>query len=757
MLEDQMEENLNDSVDINDYAKSAYLDYAMSVLKGRAIPAIEDGLKPVHRRILYAMHDMGLVPNAKHVKSARVVGEVLGKYHPHGDTSAYDASVRLSQEFKMRYPLIEGQGNFGSRDGDGAAAMRYTEMRLSPISELVLSEIDRGTVDFRNNYDGVFKEPVLLPARLPMLLLNGTSGIAVGMATSMPSHNLVEVGNAVLAHLSGEDPIPHITGPDFPDGGQIISSYEDIGNIYKTGRGSVRLRARWTVETMARGQWRIIVNELPQDVSAEEIMSQIDGILNPKIKKNKKALDHDQIMLRQMLLSLVDGAKNESGQHIRLIFEPKSSKVNPDEMMAFLLANTSLESNFSVNMVCVDSTGTPCQKNLFQLIDEWVAFRIKTVTRRCQFDLDKINKRIHILEGRMMAFLHIEEVIKIIRESDEPKPALIENFSLTEIQAEDILEIRLRQLARLEGFKIEGDIKDLKAEADGLNKILGSDNELRKQIKKEVNADIKKFGDERKTLIEPVQKKTVSTAFVVDDPVTIFLSKNGWIRSRNGHGFSKENINWKMGDEEMAVMETRTVKHIGIIDSNGRAYSINVSDIPGGKGDGIPVTTLIELQAGAKIAHAFTDEPDNEYLFYGQKGYGFIAPFSSLIGRQKAGKTFMKLDAGEPPMAPVAIYSNTHIGIIGDGRLLVFGIDEINKLPSGGKGVILMDAEKIESASPFLLGDGFMVTIKGKDRILHGEELERFVLKRARKGAQIANAGSGSKSSSDKGQRSLKF
>ena len=450
-----------DSLTLARYAERAYLDYAVSVVKGRALPEVADGQKPVQRRILFAMQAMGLRADAKPVKSARVVGEVLGKFHPHGDQSAYDALVRLAQDFSLRYPLIDGQGNFGSRDGDGAAAMRYTEARLTPISRLLLDEIDMGTVDFLPNYDGSEEEPKLLPARLPFVLLNGASGIAVGMATEIPPHNLREVAGATVAmirnpNISLADLLALMPGPDYPGGGQIISPASEIAQIYESGRGSLKVRARWTIEEMARGQWQMVVTELPPGTSAQKVLEEIEEITNPKIRTGKKALTPEQTQLKTTMLSVLDAVRDESGKDapVRLVFEPKSKNTEQQDFIQTLLAHTSLESGAPINLVMIGTDGRPRQKGLQEILREWIEFRFATVTRRTRFQLTKVEDRIHILEGRMLVLLNIDEVIRIIRESDEPKPALIEAFRLSDRQAEDILEIRLRQLARLEAIKI---------------------------------------------------------------------------------------------------------------------------------------------------------------------------------------------------------------------------------------------------------------------------------------------------------------
>ncbi|OIR06549.1 DNA topoisomerase 4 subunit A [mine drainage metagenome] len=740
-------ENDNGAVAIGEYAEEAYLAYAVSVVKGRALPSVEDGQKPVQRRILFAMKEMGLVAGVKPVKSARVVGNVLGMYHPHGDSSAYEAAVRLAQDFTLRYPLIDGQGNFGSRDGDGAAAMRYTEMRLSPIADLLLSEIDRGTVDFQSNYDGAFQEPVMLPARLPMMLLNGASGIAVGMATEMIPHNMREIANAVLHVMDKPDCttealMEHVPGPDFPGGGQLISQISDIHTIYETGRGSLRLRARWIVEPMARGQWRIIINELPHGVSVETVMAEIEAISNPKPKKDKKTVDQSQLLVKQSVLSMLDSVKSEGKKDVRLILEPKTSKISSDELMAFLLVHTSMEVSCPVNMVMIGTDGRPSQKGLVSILKEWIEFRLNVVRRRCQFDLDKINRRIHILEGRLIAFLHIDEIIKVIRNSDDPKADLITAFKLSEIQAEDILEIRLRQLARLEGFKIEKELKELREEAGKLEAILASDTKLRRLTAKEIKQDAEKYGDDRRTLIEPVERvQGGQKAFVVDEPVTIILSKNGWIRSRQGHGVDRNSIAWKAGDGEFSVLETRTTLPVVLMDTSGRCYSFDASSVPGGKGDGIPVSSIIEVQNGAKLQYALSGKDEDKFLFTTSNSYGFVAPLKGLIARPKAGKAFMKAESGIGINQPLKLDQSTHVAVTSsENKLLVFSVNEINEYPNGGKGVKIMDIPDGASLTRIELCDGNSVniTVRGKVKIINGDGLIKYLQKRAKKGVLIS-------------------
>ncbi len=486
----------DDAIALADYAERAYLEYALSVVKGRALPDVCDGQKPVQRRILYAMQRMGLSYSGtgvgaapRPVKSARVVGDVLGRFHPHSDQAAYDAMVRMAQGFSQRYPLIDGQGNFGSRDGDGAAAMRYTEARLAPIARLLLDEIDEGTVDFVPNYDGSTTEPKLLPARLPFALLNGASGIAVGLATEIPSHNLREVAAAAVAlirndQLADDELFDLLPAPDFPGGAQIISSASDIRDAYRSGRGSLKLRARWKIEDLARGQWQLVVNELPPGTSAQKVLEEIEELTNPKLKAGKKALSQEQVQLKATVLAVLDAVRDESDKDapVRLVFEPRSRTVDSGELITALLAHTSLEGSVSVNLTMVGRDGRPTQKSLRLMLAEWIDFRQATVQRRTQHRLGRVLERIHVLEGRQLVLLNIDEVIRIIRSADEPKPALIERFKLSERQAEDILDIRLRQLARLEAIKIEQELKGLREEQGKLEEILGSPAALKRTL-----------------------------------------------------------------------------------------------------------------------------------------------------------------------------------------------------------------------------------------------------------------------------------
>jgi topoisomerase-4 subunit A len=706
----------DDGLNLANYAQRAYLEYALSVVKGRALPDVCDGQKPVQRRILYSMDRMGLGfsgPNnntaARPVKSARVVGDVLGRFHPHGDQAAYDALVRMAQDFAQRYPLIDGQGNFGSRDGDGAAAMRYTEARLAKITTLLLDEIDEGTVDFVPNYDGSTVEPKQLPARLPFNLLNGASGIAVGLATEIPSHNLREVADACVAlikspKLSDDELFAILPGPDYPGGGQIISPAGDIADAYRTGRGSLKVRARWKIEELARGQWQLVVTELPPGVSTQRVLEEIEELTNPKVKAGKKALTQEQTQLKASILMVLDGVRDESSKDapVRLLFEPKSSRIEQQELITALLAHTSLETSAPINLTMVGLDGRPTQKSLRQMLTEWIEFRQGTITRRSQHRLTKVLDRIHILEGRQLVLLNIDEVIAIIRQADEPKAALIERFRLSDRQAEDILEIRLRQLARLEAIKIEQELKSLKEEQGKLEDILGNPGSLKRLMVKEIEADAKTFADARRTLIQ-TEKKAVAEIKVVDEPVTVVVSSKGWVRARTGHGHEAGSFAFKAGDGLYGTFECRTVDTMIVFGSNGRVYSVPVASLPGARGDGQPITTLIELESGTQPLHYFAGPANAALLLASSGGYGFLATVENMVSRQRGGKTFLNLGEGETPCAPshaafssggVPMVPATHVCCASTGgRILTFEIGELKLMEKGGRGLMLIDLE----------------------------------------------------------------
>jgi topoisomerase-4 subunit A len=751
-----------DAITLAHYAERAYLEYALSVVKGRALPDVCDGAKPVQRRILYAMQRMGLGhtgPGAagapRPVKSARVVGDVLGRFHPHGDQAAYAALVRMAQDFSLRYPLIDGQGNFGSRDGDGAAAMRYTEVRLSAIARLLMDEIDEGTVDFIPNYDGSTEEPRHLPARLPFALLNGASGIAVGLATEIPSHNLREVAAAAVAlirnpYLLDDELYSLVPGPDYPGGGQIISSAADIRDAYASGRGSLKVRARWKIEDLARGQWQLVVTELPPGTSSQTVLEEIEELTNPKIKAGKKALSAEQTQLKAGILAVLDAVRDESGREaaVRLVFEPKSRTVEQGELITQLLAHTSLETSAPINLTMIGGDGRPTQKSLRQMLVEWLAFREATVSRRTRYRLDKVLARIHILEGRALVLLNIDEVIRIIRQSDEPKAALIARFLLSDRQAEDILEIRLRQLARLEAIKIEQELKILREDQAKLEEILGSPAALKRLLIREIEADTKTHGDERRTLIQ-TEKRAVAEIRVVDEPVTVVVSAKGWVRALKGHEVDASSLQFKAGDVGYGNFACRSVDTLLVFGSaakgSGRVYSVPVSALPGGRGDGLPVTSLIDLEPGTQPAHYFAGAAQATLLLANSAGYGLLAHAADLQGRQRAGKAFLTLEDGELLLPPVSVAQAHHqvACLSGDGRLLVFPLTDLKLQPKGGRGLTLME---VGAAVPLLsvatLADA--VTVQGsgrggkpKDELIRGLALASYQGKRARKGRAV--------------------
>ncbi len=718
-------EDDSDAPNLANYAQRAYLEYALSVVKGRALPDVCDGQKPVQRRILYSMSRMGLGfggangnSGAKPVKCARVVGDVLGRFHPHGDQAAYDALVRMAQDFSQRYPLIDGQGNFGSRDGDGAAAMRYTEARLAKISSLLMDEIDEGTVDFTPNYDGSTEEPRQLPARLPFALLNGASGIAVGLATEIPSHNLREVADACVAlikspKLSEDELLALIPGPDYPGGGQIISSAADIADAYRTGRGSLKVRARWKIEELARGQWQLVVTELPPGVSTQRVLEEIEELSNPKIKAGKKALSLEQTQLKATLLSVLDVVRDESSKDaaVRLVCEPKTSRTQQQELITTLLAHTSLETSSPINLTMIGLDGRPTQKSLRQMLTEWIEYRQITVERRSKHRLGKVLDRVHILEGRQLVLLNIDEVIAIIRQSDDPKAALMERFKLSERQAEDILEIRLRQLARLEAIKIEQELATLREDQKKLEEILGNPATLRRLMVKEIEADAKTFADPRRTLIQ-AEKKAVLEVKVLDEPVTVVVSQKGWVRAQKGWardrstataGSSPPEYSFKAGDELYGAFECRTVDTLLVFGSNGRIYSVAVALLPGARGDGQPITSLVELEAGTQLLHYFAGPTHASLLLSSSGGYGFIATVENMTARNKAGKAFVTCNAGEVLCSPSVVVNAagavptppaTHVACASSGgRILTFEIADLKVMGNGGRGLMLIDLE----------------------------------------------------------------
>ncbi|HZP92597.1 MAG TPA: DNA topoisomerase IV subunit A [Burkholderiales bacterium] len=739
-----------DRLPIGTYASTQYLQYAIATVKDRALPRVADGQKPVQSRILYAMWQMSATAGTPRKKSARVVGDVLGKFHPHGDASVYDALVRIAQDFTLRYPLVDGEGNFGSRDGDDPAAMRYTEARLTKFAEVLLSELDQGTVDFVPNYDGSVTEPRVLPARLPVVLLNGASGIAVGMATEVPSHNLNEVANAAIAlikdpNLSVRQLMRTIKGPDFPGGAQIITSRDEMVEAYASGRGSVRVRARWTIERLARGQWQMVVYELPPGTSARKVLEEIDSITNPQPKPGKKSLAPEQTREKQLALSMLDRARDESDRAhpVRLVFEPKTSRIDETEFVNLLLAKTSLETNVPVNLVMIGLDGRPTGKNLKNILTEWLTFRFATVTRRTQFRLDRVLDRIHVLEGRMIVLLNVDRVIKIIRKADEPKADLIKAFRLTDRQAEDILEMRLRQLAKLEHIKIEQELKELRKESKGLDKVLKDRKSLEALVTAEIEADARTFGDKRRTVIEESEKAVIETP-IVDEPITVVFSKKGWVRARQGWEVDPATLSFKEGDALLALIRCRTVDPVIFLDSKGRAYTVEGPQLPPGRGDGAPASSLVEVQEGAHIMYCVAGKPETNLIVASSGGYGFLSKISDMVSNRKAGREFLALEENETPIAPFAYREapGSYVAALSEGgRLLLFPIEELKYQPRG-RGMIVMGLEDNERLAAVAVSDQQTLTVSGiaqrtgkeKDLVLSGDRLAHYAGKRARMG-----------------------
>jgi topoisomerase-4 subunit A len=737
-----------DALPLGRYASLQYLQYAIATVKDRALPRVADGQKPVQARILYAMWEMNGRAGTPRKKSARVVGDVLGKFHPHGDASVYDALVRLAQDFTLRYPLIDGEGNFGSRDGDEPAAMRYTEARLTKFADVLLAELDSGTVDFVPNYDGSTEEPAVLPARLPVVLLNGASGIAVGMATEIPSHNLNEVANAAIAlirdpEVSVASLMRYIKGPDFPGGGQIITPRAEVKEAYTTGRGSIRVRARWTVERLARGQWQIVVTELPPGTSARKVLEEIDAITNPQPKPGKKSLTPEQQREKQLMLSMLDRARDESDRThpVRLVFEPKSSRLDENEFANLLLVKTGMEGNVPINLVMVGLDGRPTGKNLKSVLAEWVQFRLATVTRRTRHRLDKVLDRIHILEGRLVVLLNVDKVIRIIRNADDPKAELMAAFKLTDRQAEDILEIRLRQLAKLEHIRIEQELKELQKEQKGLEKVLKDRKALDELVIGEIEADAKAFGDRRRTVIEESEKAAVETP-VVDEPVTVIFSKNGWVRARQGHGVDAATLSFKEGDALQALIPCRTVDPVVFIDSNGRAYSVTAGDLPSARGDGAPASSLVDVQGGGKILHCLAGPPETAVMVATAGAYGFVSKLGDMVSNRRAGRDFMSVKEGDRPVAPVVFAvkpGNQLVAVSSGGRMIAFELDEVGYLPRG-RGVTLMGLDKGETLVGIAVTSDKRVEVvgfgRGKESVaeIKGSDFTGYVSRRALKG-----------------------
>lgn len=730
------------------FASRAYLEYAISVVKGRALPDVCDGMKPVQRRILYAMKRLGLNPDVKTVKSARVVGEVLGKYHPHGDSAAYDAMVRLAQDFTMRYPLVQGQGNFGSADGDGAAAMRYTEVRLSKYADLLLGELDKGTVKFIPNYDGTHKEPVLLPARLPVLLLNGSSGIAVGMATEIPSHNLTEVGEAAIEvirnpEITTDELLEIVKGPDFPGGAQVISSASDIKNVYRSGYGNLQVRATYHFEELSRGQWQLVFDSVPYKVSVMKVMSELEALTNPKAPQGKKSLTAKQQQDKQLIMNVMSGMRDESSAEapVRLVIDPKSKSIDREELVSTILSKTSLETSCKFNLVVIGIDGKPRQKGLKDILSEWVSFRLRTVRARSQTSLNEAEARIHTLEGRLIVLVDIEEVIRIIRGADDPKKELMTHFGLSDTQAEDILEIKLRQLASLDEVKLRKELEKLRNEAERLRGLLTDEKKLRREVTKEIRQDIDTYGDERRTLIEEAKGASIAKQ-VIDEPVTVIVSEKGFLRSRQGHGFDARAMNFKLGDKYRCSMECRSVDNLYILSNTGRIYSIPVSSLPSARGEGTHVSAFVQFQDGDVPFDYICGAPDTVLLFTSDAAMGFFCKMSDLAVRQRGGKSFFILDGAKPLPVQISTPLTGWIAALSSsGRLVVFTKDELRALSSGGKGTTIMalqENEKLVAAVP-ISPNGVVVVGKGRggkiqELLVGPRSIEDYRTRRGRKG-----------------------
>ncbi|HDY85916.1 hypothetical protein LCGC14_0852750 [marine sediment metagenome] len=665
---------------VRDFTEKAYLDYSMYVILDRALPHVGDGLKPVQRRIIYAMSELGLSSTSKHKKSARTVGDVLGKYHPHGDSACYEAMVLMAQPFSYRHPLVDGQGNWGSMDDPKSfAAMRYTESKLTAYAQTLLSELGQGTVEWQPNFDGTMNEPTLLPARLPNILMNGGSGIAVGMATDIPPHNLREVVNACLALLKKptanlDELMEHIQGPDFPTGGEIISSREDLLKIYATGRGSVRQRACYVKE-----DGNIIINALPYQVSGAKVIEQIAAQMN-----NKKL---------PMVADLRDESDHENP--VRLMIVPRSNRVDVEDLMLHLFATTDLERSHRVNMNMIGLDGRPQVKNLRDLLVEWLTYRTETVRRRLQYRLNKIIDRLHVLEGLLTAYLNIDEVIAIIRSEDEPKPVLMERFGISERQAEAILELKLRHLAKLEEMKIRGEIDELTKEQKALELLLGSETKLKNLIRKELTADAEKFGDDRRSIIveRTLAKALSESELLPTEPLTIVLSESGWVRAAKGHDVDPTSLNFRTGDRYMSSVKARSNQQIIFLDSTGRSYSVLAHSLPSARGQGEPLSGRFQTPSEARFVAVIAGDLEATILLSNTAGYGFVTTLDNLLAKNKAGKTLFNLPKGAEVL-PILWMDNMETDRLavttGDGRLLVFSANEM-PLMNKGKGVRLIN------------------------------------------------------------------
>ncbi|MGC0841160.1 DNA topoisomerase IV subunit A [Pantoea agglomerans] len=719
---------------LHTFTENAYLNYSMYVIMDRALPYIGDGLKPVQRRIVYAMSELGLSASAKFKKSARTVGDVLGKYHPHGDSACYEAMVLMAQPFSYRYPLVDGQGNWGAPDDPKSfAAMRYTESRLSKYAELLLGELGQGTVDYQPNFDGTLQEPKMLPARLPNILLNGTTGIAVGMATDIPPHNLREVAQAAIALIDSpkttlEQLLDIVQGPDYPTEAEIITPRDEIRKIYQTGRGSIRQRAVWKKE-----EGEAVITALPHQVSGARVLEQIANQM-----RNKK-------------LPMVEDLRDESDHEnpTRLVIVPRSNRVDLDQVMNHLFATTDLEKSYRVNLNMIGLDNRPAVKNLHEILTEWLVFRRDTVKRRLNYRLDRVLRRLHILEGLLVAFLNIDEVIEIIRTEDEPKPVLMSRFGISETQAESILELKLRHLAKLEEMKIRGEQAELEKERDQLQATLASERKMNTLLKKELQADSASYGDDRRSpLREREEAKALSeTELVPSEPVTIVLSQMGWVRSAKGHDIDPAGLSYKAGDSYLAAARGKSNQPVAFIDSTGRSYTLDPTSLPSARGQGEPLTGKLTPPPGAVVEQVLMEPDDQRLLMASDAGYGFICTFSDLVSRNRAGKALLTLPENARVMTPMAVHHEDDmlLAITQAGRMLMFPVGELPQM-SKGKGNKIISIPSAEAAAGqdklawlMILPPGSAITLHvGKRKmLLRSEELQKFRADRGRRGTLL--------------------
>ncbi|MDF0534081.1 DNA topoisomerase IV subunit A [Shewanella yunxiaonensis] len=724
-----------EQIPLRRFTEDAYLNYSMYVIMDRALPHIGDGLKPVQRRIIYAMSELGLSAAAKYKKSARTVGDVLGKYHPHGDSACYEAMVLMAQPFTYRYPLVDGQGNWGAPDDPKSfAAMRYTEARLSRFSEVLLSELGQGTVDWGTNFDGTLKEPLVMPARLPHILLNGITGIAVGMATDIPPHNARELAHACIELLDnpGAD-LPRlmefVPGPDYPTEAEIITPPDEIGKIYESGRGTIKARAVYSVE-----DGEIVVTALPHQSSSSKILEQIAAQMQAK------------------KLPMVTDLRDESDHEnpVRLVIVPRSNRVDCAQLMAHLFATTDLEKGYRVNLNVLGLDGRPQVKGLKQLLTEWLSFRTTTVRRRLEFRLDKVLSRLHILEALMIAFLNIDEVIEIIRFNDEPKAELMRRFSLSDKQAEAILELKLRHLAKLEEMKIRGEQDELEKEREQLQLLLSSERRLKTLIKKELQADADTYGDDRRSpLVVRAESKALSEQELVPtEPVTVVLSEKGWVRCAKGHDIDAEGLSYKAGDSFLCAAMGRSNQPSVFIDGSGRAFSTETHTLPSARSQGEPITTRFNLVPGETMEHVLLGDDDNKFLLASDAGYGFICEFKEMVSRNKAGKALLSLPSNAKVLTPQRLDKGVDYSILAitnEGRMLLFSVDALPQLSKGkGNKIIGIPSERAKLREEllthlYLVPSGSSVTLwAGKRKLtLKSSDLEYYRGERGRRGAKL--------------------